>query len=207
MEEFESLKTPRTVGDFLTAPSKMPPIKAMAASVALIGVVFACVAAALSALKNVVGVSSIPLAVWGSFDFSAGWIVPLFAAVSVLCFAAAIAVLVVGRNSASFGVDLLGEAQRGVLSVMKDVPRFGISDSTDFSRVKLRGRYVAGCRMEAVEVWTARSRFTEDDFRGRRASEFGGVDVLLDGGRLLVFASSDAKRKWYEARSGGGRRG
>lgn len=197
---FHLADPPGSVGEYLATPSGIPPIRSWAGVSVMVAALLFAIAGVIWLFGGSVEVG-IGLAELHTADLS-GWMVPLV--VGGVAFLVVAGVLVV---IARFGpipdVDLLAEAKKAALTMMSELPRFGIGRQTPMRSVGLRARYVHGCAYQAVCVWARRYRFSDDDFSGARAAQYGGVDILVSHGRLYVFASDEAKRKYLERGNNG----
>ena len=88
------------------------------------------------------------------------------------------------------------QVRRSVLYSLLDVPRMGVTRETPLKSVGLRYRTLKGTRGEAAVCWCERIPFTDRDFTALRNDQLGAVDHFVSEGRLIVFFSLEAKKKW-----------
>lgn len=89
--------------------------------------------------------------------------------------------------------------KKAVLRVLIDCPRSGISLSTRMESVRLRSFHLPFNR-GVVRCWHPYMNFMEQDFASAKPAEFGGVDMLIQDGKLYVFLNQQSKAKWLEKR-------
>lgn len=193
--EFVSIEQlPGTVGAYLATPAGFSPVKVGAWTAAGLAVLLGAVAALVWLSGGVLDVTLGRVRLFSTPDLSS-CVAPM-AAAAVVC-VVAYAALTVG--SAVVGVvdcDLRSEAKHGALRMMIERPRFGVERQTPLVAVGLKCCAVPGTYGGVVEVSSRRYRFSDDDFKGLTAADFGGCDIIVRSGCLYVFGSPQAKERW-----------
>lgn len=194
-ERLHLAEVPGSVGEYLATPGMIAPPRRAAGAAGMTAALAASAAALVLLFGGAVEVQ-LGIAEAETVDLSA-WVVPLIAyavAGVVVC----VALLMWCRSRAAGNIDLRTEVMKATLRMMVERPRFGVERSTPMESVMLRARYVPGTQWSAVVCRSKRYRFSDDDFMGMVAGDFGGQDMMTESGHLVVFADEAAKAKYLE---------
>lgn len=190
---------PGTVGAYLATPAGMNPLKVVAWTAALIAVLLAAAGVLVWMNGGVLSVSVGAITLLTTPDLMP-YVVPIMIAAGMCLMVYVALVLGSAILGANDEIDLVSEAKHGMLRMMIDRPRFGVERQTPLPSVGLRSKTLSGTLGGAVEVYSQKYRFTDSDFVGAKPSDFGGYDIVVQNGRLYVFANQRSKERWLLSR-------
>lgn len=187
---------PGTVGAYLATPAGFSPAKVVAWTAACFAVLLGAVAALAWLSGGVFDVALGCVRLFTTPDLSP-YVVP--AAIAAAACVAVYAVLTLGAALVgAVDYDLRSEAKHGALRMMIERARFGVERQTPLVALGLKCCAVPGTYGGVVEVRSRRYKFTDDDFRGFTAADFGGCDIIVRSGCLYVFGTPQAKERWLD---------